>query len=437
MFLQNTINKILPFIICGFAGLFLVYEFTLQVSPSVMTQGLMSSFHIDALTLGSTMAMYYYAYTPMQLFSGLSFDHFGARKTLTVAIFACAIGTLFLASSHNIYFAGLGRFLTGLGSSCAFVGVLFLGERWFHPRHFYLVAGITELLGCLGAIGGQIPISHAVEHFGWRNTLYCLAIFGFTLAIFVWLIIREKISKTEHHCLPEQLKVSEGLKHVLKNSQSWAVGLYAFCVFAPITTFAALWGVPFLVAKYAISTPLAGSMCAMIWLGMGIGSPIAGWISEKLFSRRKPLGFCAILGILVIGISVYIPNVPISWMFVLLFLFGVATSGQSLSFNVINDNMPSKVIGTAMGFNNMLIVMSGAIFQPIVGSILSHLWNGQMLHGAPVYTLENYQYAFILLPIFYFSGYLINKFWIKETLSNGKLNDETRSQINASRLSAH
>lgn len=417
MNVQNAVNKILPFIICSFAGLFLVYEFTLQVSPSVMTQGLMSSFHINALTLGSAMAMYYYAYTPMQLFSGLSFDHFGARKTLTVAICACAIGTVFLAASHNIYFAGLGRFLTGLGSSCAFVGVLFLGERWFHPRHFYLVAGITELLGCLGAVSGQIPVSHAVDYFGWRNTLYALAIFGFVLGVFVWFIIRERQPRKDYLHLPEQLSILQGLKHVLKTPQSWAVGLYAFCVFAPITTFAALWGVPFLAVKYQISTPLAGSMCAMIWLGMGIGSPIAGWFSEKLFSRRKPLGFCALLGLIVVLITVYVPNVPLSLMFVLLFLFGVATSGQSLSFNLINDKMPSKVIGTAMGFNNMLIVMSGAIFQPLVGSILSNLWNGHMQNGAPVYSLQNYQYAFILLPIFYLLGYLINKFWIKETLS--------------------
>lgn len=418
MVLQNTFKKTLPFIICSFAGLFLVYEFILQVSPSVMTQGLMSSFKIDALTLSWAMGIYYWGYAPMQIFSGLSFDHFGARKTLTVAIVACAIGTLLITTSHNIYFAALGRFFTGLGSSCAFVGVLFLGERWFHPRHFYLVAGITELLGCMGAIGGQIPVAHAVEFFGWRSTLFCLAWGGFILALFVWLIIRERAPKHEpHYCLPEQLKVLEGLKYVLGNSQNWATGLYAFCVFAPITIFAALWGVPFLVAKYGISTPIAGSMCAMIWLGMGLGSPLAGWVSEKLFSRRKPLGWCALLGVVVALCMLYVPNIPLSVMTFLLFMFGVATSGQSLSFNVINDLMPSKVIGTAMGFNNLLVVITGALFQPIVGFILRTLWNGQMAADAPVYTLANYQVALILLPVFYALGFLINQFWLKETLS--------------------
>lgn len=426
MALQNAVKKLLPFIVCGFAGIFLVYEFILQVSPSVMTQGLMSAFNINALTLGSAMAMYYYSYAPMQLFSGLSFDYFGARRTLTVAILTCAIGTLFLATSHSVYLAGLGRLLTGLGSSTAFIGLLFLGERWFHPKHFYLVAGITELLGCLGAIGGQIPVATAVHHYGWRPTLFTLAMFGFVLAVFVWAIVHENGPKNDrHHVLPQQLSVKEGLKFVLKNSQSWAVGLYAFAVFAPITTFAALWGVPFLATKYQISIPLAGTACSMIWLGMGIGSPIAGWFSERLLSRRKPLGFCALIGIITVILIVYVPNVPLSMAFVLLFLFGVATSGQSLSFNVINDNMPSQVIGTAMGFNNMLIVVSGALFQPLVGSILSHLWNGQMSQGAPIYSLANYQAAFVILPIFYLIGYLINQFWIKETLQKTKLAIET------------
>lgn len=414
---KNAFNHLVPFIICGFAGIFLVYEFILQVSPSVMTQGLMQSFGINAMTLGSAMAMYYYSYAPMQLFSGLSFDHFGAKKTLTIAILACGFGTMMIAWSHSIYIAGLGRFLTGLGSSCAFIGVLFLGERWFHPKYFFLVAGITELLGCLGAISGQIPVASAVHHFGWRNTLWFLAFFGFILAAFVWFIVHEgKNDKpTEHATLPKQLGVKDSLKYVLKNTQSWAVGLYAFCVFAPITMFAALWGVPFLVEKYNISTPLAGSACAMIWLGMGIGSPIAGWVSELLFSRKIPLGFCAIIGVIITFIIIYTPGIPLDLMFVLLFIFGVATSGQSLSFNVINDNMPSNVIGTAMGFNNMLIVFSGALLQPLIGTIISYLWNGQMQNGVPHYTLANYQYAFVLIPLFYFLGFLINQFWLKET----------------------
>jgi len=414
--MKRAFGKSLGFIVCGFAGLFLVYEFILQVSPSVMTHGLMQSFGINALTLGSAMAMYYYSYAPMQLFSGLSFDYFGARKTLTLAIFTCAIGTLFIAFSHNIYFAGLGRFLTGLGSSCAFIGVLFLGERWFHPKHFYLVAGITELLGCLGAISGQTVVASAVHHFSWRPTLYALAIFGFILIFAVWFIVHEKENKNKHHqCLPDQLSLKDSLKFVLHNKQSWAVGLYALCVFAPITIFAALWGVPFLVARYGISTPLAGTACAMIWLGMGLGSPIAGWISERINSRCKPLGFCAIMGIIVVIVILYVPHIPLSAMFVLLFIFGVSVSGQSLSFNLVNDNMPSQVIGTAMGFNNLLIVISGAIFQPFVGYLLSIVWHGKMHNGAPLYSLHNYQVALAILPLFFVLGYLINRFAIKET----------------------
>lgn len=418
--IKNVINKSLGFIVCGFAGLFLIYEFILQVSPSVMTQGLMESFSINALTLSSAMAMYYYSYAPMQLFSGLSFDYYGARKTLTIATLACAIGTLLIASASSIELAGLGRFLTGAGSSCAFIGVLFLGERWFHPKYFYLVAGITELLGCLGAISGQTVIALAVHTFDWRPTLYALGAFGFILLIAIWLVVREKEAPEEHHCLPEQLSLKQSLRFVLHNKQAWAIALYALFVFAPITIFAALWGVPFLVKLYGISTPLAGVACAMIWLGMGIGSPIVGWFSEKTFSRKKPLAFCSALGIVISIIILYVPHISLSVMFGLLFTFGACVSGQALSFNLVNDNMPSKVIGTAMGFNNLFVVVSGAIFQPVTGFILSHVWHGEMQDGAPLYSLANYQTAFILIPIFFLISFLINHFAIKETHCNNK-----------------
>ena len=58
---------------------------------------------------------------------------------------------------------------------------------------------------------------------------------------------------------------------------------------------------------------------------------------------------------------------------------------QALTFGLVRDNNPTHIAGTAMGFNNMAIVLGGAIFQPVVGVILDHEWRGTLLHGIRVY----------------------------------------------------
>ncbi len=49
-------HKIYAFGVCAIAGLFLVFEFTLQVSPSVMTQEFMREFNVDAMVIGAALS---------------------------------------------------------------------------------------------------------------------------------------------------------------------------------------------------------------------------------------------------------------------------------------------------------------------------------------------------------------------------------------------
>lgn len=70
---------VLASIICTLAAMFYMYEFILQVSPAVMTNELMRDLNLNAASLGTMAAFYYYSYTPMQLPAGLLYDRFGPR----------------------------------------------------------------------------------------------------------------------------------------------------------------------------------------------------------------------------------------------------------------------------------------------------------------------------------------------------------------------
>jgi len=174
-------------------------------------------------------------------------------------------------------------------------------------------------------------------------------------------------------------------------------------------------GIPFLATEYGVNTTTAAEACAMIWLGIGIGSPLIGWWSDKINKRCLPLSVAAIIGIVALVVIVYAPNVSFAIMFFFLFLFGLAASGQSLSFALVKDNNSHRVVGTAIGFNNMAVVLGGAIFQPLTGVLLKMHWDHEIVYGTPVYSVTDYRIAMLILPLCYVAAFIISKTLIKET----------------------
>jgi len=409
---------LLAAMICLLASAFYLYEFVLQVSPAVMTHELIHDFGLNAVSLGTMAAFYYYAYTPMQFPAGFLFDRFGPRRLLTAAILTCAIGALIFGISSSVAMASAGRFMMGMGSAFSFIGTLVLISRWFPARYFAFLTGLVELMSCIGAIVGETPLAIAVSHYGWRHTMMTFAILGLVLGLLIWLVVRdspEVVLQGNTVQAISRKNILRGLQQVCRNNQTWFVALYSFMVWAPITAFAALWGVPFLVAAYGISTKAASTACTMIWLAIGIGCPLLGWWSDKVGLRGMPLKFAASLGIIGVVPVIYIPHLPIFLLYACLFLIGLAASGQSLAFGVVRDNNHSSVAGTAIGINNMATVAGGALFQPIIGFFLYLYWNGALYQGAPFYNITDYRKAFILLPFCYIVAFLVGKFLIKET----------------------
>jgi MFS family permease len=430
--LVNKKHLFLASVICMLAAMFYMYEYTLQVSPAVMTNELMRDLGLNAASLGTMTAFYFYSYTPMQLPAGLLFDRFGPRRLITLAILICAIGAFFFGTTPNAVMASLGRLLMGIGSSFSFIGALLLVSRWFPLQYFALLTGLVQLMSSVGAIVGQVPLVTAINHWGWRSTTIALATVGCLLALLVWVIVRdspEAVSKGRKFQSPPKKSELKRLQQVCSNRQTWLTALYSFSIWAPITAFAALWGIPFLVASYNLTTKIASEASAMIWLGIGIGSPLAGWLSDKFNSRSKPLSLCAMLGIVSLTIIIYCPFLPLSGLYLALFVFGLAASGQSLAFGVVKDNNTACVVGTAIGFNNMAVVAGGALFQPLIGVLLYLNGGDLMRHGTPIYSTVDYQKALFVLPLCYMIAFFVSHFLLRETYCKPQYSNEAARTI--------
>ncbi|WP_058492579.1 MFS transporter [Legionella worsleiensis] len=415
---KNEVGESLATAYCIFflAASFYLYEFILQVAPSVMAESMMKTFGVSGQGFGVISAFYFYAYAPSQLPAGVLYDRYGPRKLMTFAIILCAVGSAFFASTDSVFTACIGRFLIGVGSAFSFIGVLVLISRWFPPYYFAILAGIAQLMSSVGAIFGEMPLASLIAVVGWRNASFILSIVGFVLAGFFWAFIRD-YPHQQNQPIPQHYLKDEWkrLVAVCRHAHTWITGGYAFAIWTPIAVFAALWGVPYLQEKYQVSVVAASGLCSMIWIGIGVGSPLLGWFSDRIESRRIALIISAILGLIATLLLLYYPQLPYSWSYAVLFVLGLGAGGQTVSFAVVKENNPPELVGTASGFNNLSVLIGGAIFQPLVGYILQQTDSWRLVNGVHVYEIASYQTALLVMPLCFMASLLIALFLIKET----------------------
>jgi len=413
---SSTYQKhLLPAIILSLSATFYLYEFFLRVLPGVLSYEIMHDMGIQAATFSVIITSFYYGYIVMQIPIGLLCDRWGPKKLLTLSIAACAIATLILAYSNTVAISAAMRVIIGVASASAFIAPLALATQWYPPKHFALITGLIQLLGCVGAIGAGAPIAALTQHVSWRTCMVWSAIAGLILTLLYLLILKDSPNPTykpsKKGSLREEL---QKVKFIVANPQNWYTGVAAMSCWAPIAIFSELWGVPFLMDLQHIDNATAASEAAWVWYGIAIGSPIAGWLSDRYASRKKPIIICALIGCLSATVLFYGHIQNIITIEILLFCFGLAAASQVVTFGLISDNNDEKIIGTALGFNNMAVI-SGAVLQTLVSYIITMMWEGATVNGTPVYTQHEFSFAFAIIPAISIISIIVTHFAIKET----------------------
>ena len=404
--------------ILGCAWLFYLYEYVLRVSPSVMTNDLMVDFGVTSTALGVLVSFYYFSYVVLQIPCGIIIDSFGPRKVITFSAVLCVVGSIFFAYSENLLMAQIGRFLMGAGSACAYLSCAKVGAEWFHPSKFAVIAGMTMMMGTFGGMLGS-PFALLVNGLGWRSAMLVAAVAGAGVTLASWLIIRDYPKDIEkEESMPSQAPLLQGLKLVAANPQNWLIGIYGCMMYLPLSAFAELWGVPFLMERYGIDNEIASRGSIMVFLGMALGSPLGAWLSNYCQSRKKIMSWSALGTLIAFAVVFYVPNIPLNLMFTILFLGGLISGGQILYFAAAKEVSPPHNSGTTIGFTNCLVMISGPIFQPLLGWLLDFAWDGKMTpEGAPVYTLLTYQYAFSAVMVALLFSWIIVQF-VRETYNS-------------------
>lgn len=390
-------RAIYPWIIWVIAASFFFYKYLIQVSPSVMTGDLMQAFGVNAAGLGNLSAFYFYSYLIMQVPVGVMLDRYSPRLLTTSAIFLCSISTFIFSQTDSLWLACTSRALMGMGAAFAAVSCFKIAALWFSPKRFALISGMFMTAAMLGAVGGQMPLALLVQHAGWRSALQVVSFLGMLLGIVYYLVLRDKKVKAVQEIHPKE-KISRLLGKIITNRQAWALSLYSGLAFAPVSVFGGLWGVPFLEKAYGFSRTDSALAVSFIFIGFAAGAPFWGWFSDYI-RRRKPVLFTGtFVALLCLSAVLFSTSFSLSFLTVLLFVFGFGASGFFTSFAMIRELFPLVLVATVLGIMNTFNAVFEALFEPLVGVVLDWSWDGSVANGMHQFSLHAYHLGLSLLP---------------------------------------
>jgi MFS family permease len=367
--------------------LFILSQFY-RASIAVIAPNLMSDLGLDTGGLSLVSASFFYAFALMQIPISMYLDAIGPRITITCLSMVGVAGALTFACGDSIGTLVAGRLLLGVGMACNMMGALKLITLWFGPLRFATISAIILSIGTMGNMIAATPLVLMVASIGWRTTFMVFAGVNLLLAAVFFHVVRDRPKEAPYGGLPE--KVSTSLREILANMlllvrqrDYWLMSVNTFCRYGIFAAVQALWAGPYLMTVMGIAPVAAGNVLLAMGIGLVVGSPVCGWLSDSWFKTRKRVIMAGLggMGVVLAVLAILPPGIDPLLLSALFFGFGFFAGAGQIVFAHIKERMPLPLAGTAMTGVNFFTMVGSAAFLQGLGSLMQCFYPGESLGG--------------------------------------------------------
>ncbi|HHT76108.1 MAG: MFS transporter [Methanomassiliicoccaceae archaeon] len=374
--------------VLAFAYFFVYFH---RVSTAVVSEDLQGTFGVGAASIALLSSAYFYAYTIMQLPSGLLTDSWGPRKTVSIFTMVAAAGAILTGIASSFLLVIAGRLLIGVGVAMVYIPIMKILATWYRKNEFASLSGILLAVGNIGALSAAGPLALMSGALGWQQVFLALGVITVVLAVAAWMITRDRpvdmglpsiqeieSDETGEPIPPakevEKIPMTQALKMTFGSGMKfWPLAVWFFFMYGSIMVYQGLWAGPYYADVLGWDKATYGMVLTFIGIGMIIGCPLAGILSDKVLkSRRK---------VLIIGTVAYTIIWAAIWMSTgrldsvigqsaLNFMFGFFGGFFVVSYAQIKELFPISIVGTTTAALNIFPFAGGAILQQVTGLML-------------------------------------------------------------------
>lgn len=358
-----------------------------RYSLGVVTEELSRELNVGSIELGLMSSAYFVACAASQPLVGVLADVFSPLIMVAGCLGVGAIGTWVFATARSTPMAFLGRIVIGAGLSGVFVPAVKAIGIAYGAERFASANGVFIAIGNAGSVLGTALVVWLMSMIGWRSSFATVGAALACLTVLCWAVDRAGRSTMEPRAGNDAGRaegaslesVAGRLLAFFRDKNLWLVNVFMFARFGSQAAFQGVWGVPYVMGVYGETRERAAISVMMMGLGYIVGSPIAGYIADRI-TRTRGSSFAARRTVLAVTTGLYaLTWVPLTlwpgkydlWVLnALLFMMGAGASSVGLSFSIVNESYHPKMAGQAMSIANVMSILGAAAVPPIVGAIV-------------------------------------------------------------------
>jgi ACS family hexuronate transporter-like MFS transporter len=370
---------------------------------SLLAPYLKLDYHWSNTDYANLVIAFRVAYSLGQTLFGRLMDRIGTRRGLTLTVAWYSIVSVLTSLANGFTSFAAFRFLLGAGESANWPAATKAVSEWFPKRERALATALFDSGSSIGGAIAPFLVLWVYFRWGWRPAFAIPGALGFLwLIVWRWLYYppesHPRISAGELQLILADKLESESAQEnntrprwrdLLRLPQTWGT-IIAKTFTDPIFFFVTDWFPIYLVAK---GIELKSGLIA-IWIpfiAADLGNFFGGGMSGYLIKRGWSLGAArrAVIIFGGIGVTMLIPTIFTANLYLMAFLFGLATFSYS-AFSTMANVLPSDLYrsdsvasvsglsGTGAGLGTILAfkligyfsdsrqAMAGHSFDPIV-----------------------------------------------------------------------
>ena len=333
-------------------------------------------FSISPSVLSSFVVLQIVVYAGMQIPAGVLLDRYGSRIMIAVGAFIMMSAQLALAFTESLPIAIGARIAVGAGDALTFISVLRLVPQWFPPRQVPLVSQFTGILGQLGQVMSALPFMLLLSGPGWTFAYGSAAAVGLLAFALALSVIRDAPPGADVVAVPAGAKeIGRQIKTVWMRPGT-RLGFFSHMgTQFSITTFALLWGVPYLKSAQGLDSTTVGSLLTLSVISAIVAGPILGILTGRYPMRRSWLVLTIMVASALMWTIVLSRSEPSPlWLLtILVVVISVGGPGSVIGFDYARTSNPSSAMGTAQGMVNIGGFLASLIVIQVMGVILGHM----------------------------------------------------------------
>jgi ACS family hexuronate transporter-like MFS transporter len=370
---------------------------------SLLAPYLKLDYHWSNTDYANLVIAFRVAYSVGQTLFGRLMDRIGTRRGLTLTVAWYSIVSVLTSLANGFTSFAAFRFLLGAGESANWPAATKAVSEWFPKRERALATALFDSGSSIGGAIAPFLVLWVYFRWGWRPAFAIPGMLGFLwLIAWRWLYYppesHPRIGAAELQLIVTDKQESESQHRkgtrpswsdLLRLPQTWGT-IIAKAFTDPVWFFVTDWFPIYLVAK---GIELKNGLIA-IWIpfvAADLGNFFGGGVSGYLIKRGWSLGAArkAVIIFGGIGVTMLIPTIFTANLYLMTFLFGLATFSYS-AFSTMANVLPSDLYrsesvasvsglsGTGAGlgtivafkligyFSDSRQAMAGHSFDPIV-----------------------------------------------------------------------